>query len=80
MTVDSVFDKCVEWLVLWADVTGLTYKEINVWIFCVIWPVITLLLVWAVLHQHARAEHYKFCNWMACTRVRELLDEQAKNK
>ena len=27
---------------------GITYEEINVWLFCVAWPILTLLLMYAV--------------------------------
>jgi hypothetical protein len=43
--IDSTFDTCV-WLLLYlADQIGVTYKEINVWIFVIIWPVLTIFLV-----------------------------------
>ena len=44
---DSVFDWCVALLVWMANGTGLTYKDINVWIFVIIWP--TLFVVMAVI-------------------------------
>ena len=27
---------------------SITYEEINVWLFCVAWPILTLLLMYAV--------------------------------
>jgi hypothetical protein len=42
---DRVFQWCVDFLVWLAGVTGTTYKEINVIIFCVIWPLVTIGLV-----------------------------------
>jgi hypothetical protein len=50
--MDAVFDLCVRILVRFADLTGLTYKEINVWIFVILWPIISLLLVVVILAQH----------------------------
>ena len=45
--MDTVFDLCVELLLLLAQLSGLTYKEINVWIFCIVWPLMTLAMaVW----------------------------------
>ena len=40
---------------------GITYEEINVWLFCVAWPILTLLLVCAVVfllapHHQRRGE------------------------
>lgn len=42
--METVFNFCVELLLDLADLTGMTYKEINVWIFCIIWPVIIIAL------------------------------------
>jgi hypothetical protein len=39
--IDNIFQWCVDFLIWLAGVTGTTYKEINVVIFCVIWPLLT---------------------------------------
>jgi hypothetical protein len=43
--VDQVFNVAVRWLYVWAQFFGISYEEINVWIFCVIWPLFTLFLL-----------------------------------
>ena len=43
---------CVEVLVYFAGVFGITYKEINVWVFVIIWPILTLaLVIWLIIQQ-----------------------------
>ena len=42
--MNTLFDYCVLLLELAAQATGLTYKEINVWLFVIIHPLITLAL------------------------------------
>ena len=42
--IDIVFDFCVRLLVDAARFLGITYEEINVWLFVVIWPIISLIL------------------------------------
>jgi hypothetical protein len=42
--MNTVFDFCVELLLDVAAITGMTYKEVNVWIFCIFWPVIIIVL------------------------------------
>ena len=42
---DNVFDWSVIALVECAKLLGITYKEINVWLFCVAWPLVTLAMV-----------------------------------
>lgn len=46
---DGVFNmgvRLLEWL---AALFGTTYEAVNVWLFCVIWPLITAALVVAVI-------------------------------
>ena len=40
--IDSLFKLCVIFLVDLADFLGLTYEEINIYIFVIIWPCLTL--------------------------------------
>jgi len=49
-----VFDQCVLLLVLLAGRLGVTYQAINVWIFVIIWPVFTLVLIIVVILQRLR--------------------------
>jgi hypothetical protein len=52
--IDQVFDTCVLLLVFLADLFGMTYKAINVWIFVVIWPVFTFVLITLVILQYLK--------------------------
>ncbi len=48
--VDIVFNWCVHLLYDWATFFGITYEEINIWVFIVIWPAITLAMaVWILV-------------------------------
>jgi hypothetical protein len=48
--MNEIFDLCVQLLYAFADIFGMTYKEINVWIFCIIWPIITAIMaIWIVI-------------------------------
>lgn len=49
--MDQIFDWCVNVLVYWAGILGITYKEINVWVFVIIWPVLTALLIGIIVVQ-----------------------------
>ena len=40
--IDGLFKLCVIFLVDFADLLGLTYEEINIYIFVIIWPCLTL--------------------------------------
>jgi len=52
--IDQIFDWCVRVLVYWAGIFGMTYKEINVWVFVIIWPVLIILLVAMLVKQHQK--------------------------
>ena len=52
--MDAIFDWCVNVLVYFAGVFGITYKEINMWVFVILWPILTLALLVVVLIQHIR--------------------------
>ena len=52
--MDQIFDWCVNVLVYWAGIFGITYKEINVWVFVIIWPILTLVLVAVIIWQQKR--------------------------
>lgn len=50
--MNAIFDLCVAILVTLAEWFGMTYQEVNVWIFVILWPVLTLILVGWILRQH----------------------------
>ena len=50
----ELFDICVSILHWIADVTGLTYKQANIWIFVIIHPIITLALFIIVVWQRKK--------------------------
>ena len=47
--IDLIFNYCVVFLLWSASILGLTYKQINVLIFCILWPILTIILGIAAL-------------------------------
>ena len=45
----DLFDICVAILYWISDLTGLTYKEANIWIFVILHPLITVFLFFYVI-------------------------------
>jgi len=43
--INYTFDWCVRLLEQTAYLLGLTYQEINVWLFCIILPIILLIMM-----------------------------------
>jgi MprA protease rhombosortase-interaction domain-containing protein len=52
--IDQVFDLCVWLLVKLAERLGTSYEAVNVWIFVVIWPALTLALIGLAVYQRRR--------------------------
>lgn len=48
---NDVFYWCVDLLKGWARQLGMTYEEINVWIFCVIEPIVFVVMLTIIFRQ-----------------------------
>lgn len=48
--VDNLFNSCVLFLVQIASLLGVTYEELNVYLFCIAWPVITVYMMFRILY------------------------------
>jgi len=59
--IDALFDLCVRILIWLAHIFDVSYNEINIWIFCVVRPIFTIILIGVVIWQ--------------CRRIRELRRE-----
>jgi uncharacterized protein (DUF58 family) len=57
--INAIFDLCVRILLVLAGFFGMTYKAINVWIFIILWPIITLFLIYLVFLQHRTIRRLK---------------------
>ncbi len=52
--IDTMFAFCVQVLTHLAQVLGMTYEEVNVWFFCVVWPAFTVLLIAVIAWQRRK--------------------------
>ena len=57
--IDKIFDLCVKLLVKIAELTGTTYKTVNVIIFCVLVPMAFILLFVMYYNKQKDVERYK---------------------
>lgn len=48
-TIDYIFKLCVVLLTDLAQFLGTSYEAINIWIFVIIWPILTLYLFFRVI-------------------------------
>ena len=51
--INQIFDACVALLVYLAGQLGMTYQAINVWIFVILWPLLTTALLGLIVWQQA---------------------------
>lgn len=65
--MNDIFDLCVQILVGLAALFGTTYKAINVWIFVILWPLFTILLIGVVLFQRRKIREMQK-RWQALRR------------
>ena len=54
--IDETFNFCVRLLYDIGAFLGISYEEINVWLFCVIWPIASLLLFAEVIIKFNHSE------------------------
>ena len=50
--MDIIFNWCVDVLIFLATQLGITYKEVNVWVFCIIEPIVFLCMLVIIIKQH----------------------------
>jgi hypothetical protein len=61
--VDRIFDWCVQLLLNGAGILGITYKAINVWVFVILWPLLTLALILIIIAQQQRIRQLSRQRW-----------------
>jgi len=49
--MDIIFNWCVDVLMFLATQLGITYKEVNVWVFCIIEPIIFIYMLTLIIKQ-----------------------------
>lgn len=52
--MNELFNWCVEFLVWLADVIGMTYEEVNIWIFVIIEPLVFVFMLWVIIWQRRK--------------------------
>ena len=57
--IKEIFDWCVQLLVWGAERLGTTYVDINVWIFCIIEPIVFLGMLIILIYQRRKIKRLK---------------------
>ena len=55
--IDIVFNGSVAALRYCASTLRMSYQEINVWLFCVAWPLVTVLMMGVIVKQWGGRRH-----------------------
>lgn len=59
MDYNQVFEWCVDFLKFYAKRWNMTYEELNIWIFCIIEPIVFVLMCIIILIQQIRIWKFK---------------------
>ena len=57
--INEVFDLCVKALEILAKAAGMSYEEVNIWIFCVIEPVVFVVMLFMIIRMHYKLKYLK---------------------
>ena len=57
--MNEVFYWCVDVLKFYAKQWNMTYEELNVWIFCIIEPIVFLLMLFLIIRQRMKIRSLK---------------------
>lgn len=57
-----IFDFSVDLLEISAQMLGTTYVDINVWLFVILWPLLTILLLVIIIYQRGIIKGKKLFN------------------
>ncbi len=57
--VNALFDWCVQILLTGAHWLGISYNEINIWIFCIIEPIVFVLILGVIIWQWKKIRQLK---------------------
>lgn len=57
--IEALFDRCVDILLWLAALLGISYDMINVWIFCILWPLFTFTLIFIIFRQRRKIRSLK---------------------
>lgn len=57
--VDLVFNYCVKLLYDAASFMGVSYEEINVWVFCILWPIATVITLGEIVRLKIKIRRFK---------------------
>ena len=59
MNFNQIFKWCVDLLRFYAHKWNMTYEELNVWIFCIIEPIVFLLMLGLIIALYRRIYRLK---------------------
>ena len=59
MNYDEIFNWCAELLWWLAPIIGLTYKELNVWIFVIIEPIVFFIMLGIIIKLRREVKQLK---------------------
>ena len=78
--VDITFDWCVKFLYIVADIFGITYEEINIWLFVIIGPLLFLISICLNYYFYKKTKKLKKIIELQNKEITESNDVEVKEK
>ena len=57
--IDITFDWCVKFLYIVADLLGITYEEVNIWLFVILGPLFLLISIYLNYFFYTKTKRFK---------------------
>jgi hypothetical protein len=57
--MNKAFYWCVDVLKYYANLLGITYEEINIWIFCIIEPIVFFIMLGIIINYYFKIKELK---------------------
>ena len=58
--MNAIFNWCVDMLYAWSSMLGITYEEINVIIFIILYPILIVLLIRYIIGLKRKIKSFKY--------------------
>ena len=78
--IDTTFDWCVKFLYRLADFLGISYEEINIWLFVVIGPILFLISIFLNFYFYKKTKKLKKIIESQSKEINEIYDVEVEEK
>ena len=78
--IDITFDWCVKFLYIVADLLGITYQEVNIWLFVIIGPLFFLISIYLNYYFYKKIKNLKKIIQIQSQEISEINEVDVEEK